>query len=396
MAAVLFDISQKTVYAIEKISQARYTTMKKLLSIGVCLILLLAMAVNAIGVAAATPTVALPDLTGKPGDTVAVTVRLKNNPGLISAKVKVGYDATALEFVEVQKGDFPENGYSMGDPAKNPFTVNFCNGIAPIDYTIELLGTVHLRIKEDAKPGTYPLTLTCDFDGDFFNRAWDTVSFALDEGSVTVAGNAADGTTQKPNGTTQKPAGSTAASGTAASGSATNGTTVAGSTASGSTATTVVGTPSSAASNGSATNGSAGSIGGTDAVTPTTSAVGGTTQQSGAPNPNDTTTAQNGDAPADTAASATATDGTVTPPTDTIVGDSDTTTMANGETVTTTTAADDTASSDQKAEDTATDEEGNAKKAPLTLWLVIIPIAAVIIIVITIHLVTKMRKNQNP
>ena len=192
--------------------------MKKLLSIGAALLLMLTMLGGGLSVAAANPTVSLPDVTGKPGDTVTVVVRLEDNPGLISAKVKVGYDAAALEFVDAKTGDLPASGYSTGDPKKNPYVVNFCDGVATADYTAEVFATLQFRIKAEAKAGTYPLTLTCDLEGDFFNSKWDMVYFGMDEGSVTVTGDGADTATTTTGGdsaddTTASPVGGSTAQG---------------------------------------------------------------------------------------------------------------------------------------------------------------------------------------
>lgn len=288
--------------------------MKKLFSIGVSLLLMLTMLGGGLSVAAADPTVSLPDVTGKPGETVSVVIRLGDNPGLISAKVKVGYDAAALEFVDVQTGDFPASGYSNGDPKKNPFVVNFCNGVATADYTAEVFATLQFRIKADAKAGKYPLTLTCDLEGDFFNCDWDTVYFSMDEGSVTVT---ADGGQSATNG----------------------GTTTGGNAPTDSTA---------------------------DTSAPTSTPDGGETPtQSGSTGSNTTTAADGADgvvgstAPSDEAGNTTA-----TAPADD--GDGD-----------------------------GADEKANKKRAPLTPWLALVPIAAVILIVLTIHLVSVMRKKQD-
>lgn len=177
--------------------------MKKVMVL-LCMLLLLGQ--SAVCVSADSPTVVASDVTGMPGETVAVTVRLEGNPGLISAKVKVGYDAAALEFVEVEEGDFPAAWYSFGNPEKNPFVVTFCNGTAGGNYAAQLFATLRFKIREDAPAGTYPLTLTCDFEGDFFNTEWETVNFDIDEGSVTVVRSGNTTTTAKPTaGTTATP-----------------------------------------------------------------------------------------------------------------------------------------------------------------------------------------------
>ena len=157
----------------------------------------LLMTVCSVGVAAGNPTVALSEVEGKPGQTVSVTIRLEDNPGLISAKVRVDYDVEALELVGYDLGGFPAQGYSTGKLTNQPFVVNFCDGVAAGNYTSEDFATLHFRIREDAPAGTYPLTAACDFEGDFFNFDWDAVYFDLDHGCITVTSTA--GTTATPN-----------------------------------------------------------------------------------------------------------------------------------------------------------------------------------------------------
>lgn len=184
--------------------------MKKVIAL-FCILLLLSQGICF--VAADTPTIVAADVTGAAGNTVEVTVRFENNPGLISAKVRVGYDATALEFVEADKGDFPAEWYSFGNPEKNPFVVNFCNGTAEGNYAAQLFATLRFKIREDAAAGTYPVTLTCDFEGDFYNYDWDAVHFAIDEGSVTVAGTGDNKPAAKPTDSTSSPSDTPAVTG---------------------------------------------------------------------------------------------------------------------------------------------------------------------------------------
>ncbi len=191
--------------------------MKKVMAL-LCVLFLFGQSV--FFVAADTPTVVAADVTGMPGETVAVTIRFEGNPGLISAKVKVGYDATALEFVEVEEGDFPSQWYSFGNPAKNPFVVTFCNGTAGGNYAAQLFATLRFKIREDAPAGTYPLTLTCDFEGDFFNCDWDAIYFNIDEGSVTVV-RTGNTTSAKPTATTDSTSATPDAPTTAATGDGT-------------------------------------------------------------------------------------------------------------------------------------------------------------------------------
>ena len=164
--------------------------MKKILAIFLSVLLVCAAMPFAFATAAEEATIVVSDVEGKAGDTVSVTVSIKNNPGIVSARLRLGYDANALELVEAVNGDFAAAGYSYGEVENNPFAINWCLATLKVDDTSELLTTLTFRIKDGATAGEYPLTLTILDPEDFYNVAWDTVEFALDDGSVTVVDDA--------------------------------------------------------------------------------------------------------------------------------------------------------------------------------------------------------------
>ena len=166
--------------------------MKKLLAICLSVLLICAAMPFAFATASEEPTIVVSDAEGKAGETVSVTVSMKNNPGITSTKVKVHYDTNALELLAkpdgYAMGDFSASGYSWGDTTKSPFVINWCDMINP-NNTAELLATLNFKIKDDAAAGTYPLTLEYDNEGDIYNEDWDTVIFGSKDGSITVIGD---------------------------------------------------------------------------------------------------------------------------------------------------------------------------------------------------------------
>lgn len=170
--------------------------MKRILSVCLAIWLLLTvLSAGTVGVSAARDaTVAVSDVSGCAGDTVTVSVRFENNPGLISAKVDIQYDASVLQLVEAVEGDFPSGNYTFGPSTKNPFSILFVNGIAKQNYTDERFATLHFKIKEDAPAGVYPITAICNFEENFFNIEWKAVWFDVQAGSVTVEQSSASAT----------------------------------------------------------------------------------------------------------------------------------------------------------------------------------------------------------
>ena len=165
--------------------------MKKLLAICLSVLLICAAMPFAFATAAEEPTIVVSDAEGKAGETVSVTVSLKNNPGIVSARLFVGYDDSVLELLEPTAGDFTAGGYSWGDweNGQNPLAVNWCYTIGK-DSTSELLATLNFRIKDDAPAGEYPFTLTIADPEDFYNGDWETIEFGSETGALTVVEDA--------------------------------------------------------------------------------------------------------------------------------------------------------------------------------------------------------------
>ncbi|MBR3778521.1 MAG: hypothetical protein IKL13_02200, partial [Clostridia bacterium] len=143
--------------------------------------------------AADEPTLVVTDAEGKAGDEVTVQIKLENNPGIVSAVTRVRYDASVLEFVSCEaEGSYADARPVINTdkyPTKNPVVINFCDAIADADYTEELFATFVFKIKDDAAAGVYPFTLTCDYEGDWYNLNWDIIEFTEQVGAVTVIGD---------------------------------------------------------------------------------------------------------------------------------------------------------------------------------------------------------------
>lgn len=162
--------------------------MKRIVSVGLAAWLLLTLlSAGAVGVSAARDaTIVVSETSGFAGDTVSVSIRFENNPGLISALVGVKYDATALQLVKMEAGDFPDGAYTAGPLTENPFSIVFIDALAGKNCTKELFATLQFKIKESAPAGEYPIHAICNFEENFCNTNWDAVWFDVQAGGVTV------------------------------------------------------------------------------------------------------------------------------------------------------------------------------------------------------------------
>ena len=127
--------------------------------------------------------------TGAAGETVDVNVILTNNPGIVSAKVKVHFDNTVLSFVGFTEGNFELAGYSTSDldlaNQNGYFIVNWCNASKP-DSTADLLATLSFEILAGTEEGSYALVVEISCEDDMFNANDETVWFSPVDGAVIV------------------------------------------------------------------------------------------------------------------------------------------------------------------------------------------------------------------
>ncbi len=134
-------------------------------------------------VAENAPTFYLNAVKGKKGDTVKVVLSLKNNPGIVSLKVDIGYDANILKLVSVEGGIFDATDF--GPITNNPLAVNWYDTLNPNNSANGDIAILTFKVKEDAPLGDTAITLSYDgenvYDFDFKN-----VSFATQDGKVTV------------------------------------------------------------------------------------------------------------------------------------------------------------------------------------------------------------------
>ncbi len=144
--------------------------------------------------AANDPAFVASNVTGKPGDTVEVTVSTVNNPGIMSLKVYVGYDAEVLELVSATPGtSFADT--SFGSTTQNPFNMLWDGSLAG-DVNVganntanDVIATLTFKILDTAAAGKSDITLTYP-SGWVYDNNWVDVAFATVAGSVTVEGDA--------------------------------------------------------------------------------------------------------------------------------------------------------------------------------------------------------------
>ncbi len=134
-------------------------------------------------VSAYKPRVIVDSKTVKAGDEFSINVSLKNNPGIVSAKVLVEYDTADFEMVSAVGGDF--DGVQFGVPNTSPFVINWVDSLHPNNTTDGVLATLTFRVKAGVAGGDYPITVRYD-EEDIHDDNLDNVEFITQDGTVTV------------------------------------------------------------------------------------------------------------------------------------------------------------------------------------------------------------------
>ncbi len=124
------------------------------------------------------------NVTGAPGEEVSVPVEIAGNPGITFAQVIIGYDANALEIVNVEKLTLAGKPASSGPITANPIAITWADCLA--DTTENgVIANIIFKIKDDAAVGDYTLEVSAEQEN-IFNINYDDVAFTTINGTVTV------------------------------------------------------------------------------------------------------------------------------------------------------------------------------------------------------------------
>ena len=169
--------------------------MKRILSLILCAVLLCGL----IGTTAYADTKVMLEIsneTALPGETVTVKFNLGLNPGLTGFTFKVVYDQDVLNFQKISKKILDEDGETLGSWSVDK--TSFAQDQKVMwwldtgdTYDGTTLFTLTFQVAEDAKGGTYPITIDFGQMGEFVGENAQRIAKAdteIVDGSVTVQG----------------------------------------------------------------------------------------------------------------------------------------------------------------------------------------------------------------
>ncbi len=133
--------------------------------------------------ASEAPCFKVTDISGKRGDTVDVDICTVNNSGIVSFKLAVDYDVTALCLINVCEKDF--SGLSLGDTETAPLIVNWVDTLNPNNKTNGIVVTLTFKILDDCELGKQIVSISYD-PNDVYNSGFNNVSFDIVNGEIEV------------------------------------------------------------------------------------------------------------------------------------------------------------------------------------------------------------------
>ena len=143
---------------------------------------------------ALSPALTVQSVSGTPGALVPVTVRLEDNPGLISLMMEIDYDPAALELDHVEDCGL----FGTGSANDSVFETN--HDLSAVPYTVCWsdatthqantqtgdLAVLWFRVRMQAQPGTYAVSVR-SVDHSTLDLALDTVAVGAGAGQVQIS-----------------------------------------------------------------------------------------------------------------------------------------------------------------------------------------------------------------
>lgn len=134
--------------------------------------------------AAEVPTLEVSKATAAAGDTVDVTVTVKNSPGITAIILTIEYDDSNLTMEKVTFNIDDEDSFKMTSPTLDSgMKITWVDGLKDKEGTW-LHATMTFKVKGTAPAGEYPVKIS---GTDVSNISEELISLTVQNGSVTVS-----------------------------------------------------------------------------------------------------------------------------------------------------------------------------------------------------------------
>lgn len=156
--------------------------MKKILYVSMILIVLCSLFVVPVH-AAEGGSLRLTSASGNPGDTITLQVNLNSNPGLVTMTIKVSYDTSVIQLINVSDTGLLV-GAQLNTRYSSPYTISWVDGATTNNNN--KTGTIAIftfKILDSAAAGDSKVTLQFI---DSYDTDYNENSFSVSSGKVTV------------------------------------------------------------------------------------------------------------------------------------------------------------------------------------------------------------------
>lgn len=162
--------------------------MKKLISVCLALMLVLACIPLQASAEEGTPTFAVGTAEALPGETVEIPVMIENNPGIIGFLVTVSFDTTLLTLQNaVSESLFSEGAMTLGGSYETAtYNILWENGTGSNATENGTFATLTFLVAADAPVGDIPVSISYSAKSTF-DIDLNAVTFGTRAGAVTVA-----------------------------------------------------------------------------------------------------------------------------------------------------------------------------------------------------------------
>ena len=131
-------------------------------------------------------TLTLASVEGCVGDTVEIPLTLADNPGIVSAQIKLKFDETRLQLLSVKDGGILGREIKHQETLTSPYTLSWENYVAKENFTENgVLCTLSFRVLAGEPGQTVPVTMSVE-DYGVMNLALQDLPRKLTDGGVTV------------------------------------------------------------------------------------------------------------------------------------------------------------------------------------------------------------------
>ena len=151
----------------------------------VAVLIVISMMPTGIFAAEAEMDISASTVSGCPGETVTVTVKLSNNPGIASLKFNVNYNEEYLTLNSVAFGEEFGVYVTAPEPYQSPQTISFVSPLAPVTAN-GLFASLNFGISPNAPDGSSSdITIAYDED-DVFDSDYNNVKLKITNGKVNI------------------------------------------------------------------------------------------------------------------------------------------------------------------------------------------------------------------